>query len=664
MKTITIESLELSNWRAQSRKISFGRKTTISGRNRSGKSTVVDAVLWLLTGFDAEDRNNFQIFDTCREYTPQDNPPAWVEGIFNVDGTQYTLKKSAQTGWTRPRGSDTYVKKNTDEYRFFRDGVELSAGDYNAFVKSVFGDSEHLKFMMNIMRYRLMDWKSLRNVLSEIIGEINDEDYKGDFSNIRLLISKYGSLDAAKDVIKGRITPLRDSVGVAGKKKGKIEIEIDTLTDTKPDVANADKAAARADEIRKEIAGIDMQIAEAMQSLEPSGKEREEAQRRISETRNRIAESESAYESEFRKNVAGLTASLSAAEAENMTAKSKAAARDAEVKSKESMAESTMSDIERMRKFREELLEKNRKVKSMQFTEDRCPYCGQELPEDMLERQRKEFEDRKAAEHERIVAQGKRNNVMIEEAQKRVADLMHDIEVLKAQEYPLKETEQMRSDLEALRKSHVPFRSTSEYAELDAEIKKIESELHKAEDSDMESAAKEKIEDMKVAKAALLDELSLCSEVAGEVKTAKAIEEKIQKKREELKNSAAELARLEGLLASAEEMERQRAEIIRMRVARLFDWCTVEMEQKKKDGSMQPACNIMLDHVPSQVTNYASKVLIGIDLSDAFCRHYGVSLPLFIDNAESIDPDADVNPLRRQLVMLSRDDCEFMVEAE
>ena len=86
------------------------------------------------------------------------------------------------------------------------------------------------------------------------------------------------------------------------------------------------------------------------------------------------------------------------------------------------------------------------------------------------------------------------------------------------------------------------------------------------------------------------------------------------------------------------------------------------MEQRQKNGGTAPACNIILEGVPSQVSNTASKMLIGIDISNAFCRYLDTSLPMIVDNMESMDDGYDMNPEGRQEIFLARRDNDFMVE--
>lgn len=652
MKQIRLKTLVLSNWRAQNRRIDFSGKTLIRGRNRSGKSTTLDALLWLLTGYDSEDRYNYMLFDTSVAWSREDCQPAIVEGIFDIDGCEYSLKRRADMGWTRPRGAEEYVKKNTDDYSFYRDGVEMTSGDYGRFVESVFGPVDHLKFMLNISYYRSLDWKELRKSLAEIIGDVKDSDYEGDFSEISGMVSRYGSIDAVKDVLKGMVQPLRISVGTPAR-RGTLAVEIDTMEQNLPDTAEAEEAARRRDEIQKEIDGIDRQLAGISDSIRPMTEKRNARLKEIADMRSRMFMAEARYNRENDKRIFRMESDLKDAERHNQKMKDNAKSREKMKRDAEDRIYFLEKRLVELQDKRTELLERNRAVKEMEFRGDRCVYCGQTLPPDMLEDAKAGFEEKKEREHQAIVAEGRRNNENMASIRAEIQAIRMESQAESGEESPI-DTQDLRDALAKARGETVPFADTEEGRRMAAEIEEAERnlpELPKEDDPELMSR-----------KSALMLEYRTCSEKAGQIRERARLEHIIEEKRENLRKSAAELARIEGLMAKAEEMERQRAEIIGSRIRSMFSWCRVEMEQRKKDGTMQPACNIILDGVPSQVTNTASKMLVGIDLSNAFSVFHGVSLPLFVDNNESMDPDIDLNPKERQLVLLRREDCGFTVE--
>lgn len=654
MKEISIKTLELSNWRAQNKKIAFSGRTVISGRNRSGKSTTKDALLWLLTGYDSEDRYNYQLFDTTVEFTKENSVPAYVEGIFDIDGMEYTLKRMAEMGWSRPRGSDMYVKKTTDDYSFFRDGVALSSGDYMRFVESVFGPVQYLKFILNINYYMLLDWKALRTAFSEVIGEVNDSDYTGDYAEISQLLATYKSLDVIKEYLKQRRTPLRDSVGTA-ERKGSLSIEIETMRDNLPDVSEADRARERCIEIETMMLSIDKEMAGAADALQPYVERRRKETADIMKMRDDLSRREQEYEQSFRNAITDIDREIHNVNAENYLNRNQQERDKQDIAGNERRLEELALDIKRLQDRRKMLLEENRRCLEQEFSGDKCSYCGQELPADMLEDARRLFEAEKEREHQEIVARGKRNNMEMERIKKEMEDISKMNGELAAKGYPsAKDTAGLDRQKQELLGSHVPFRETEEYAIITKRIQQAEESLTEIPEADTSALRKKK--------EALLAEYRACSEKAGMISERDRMERRIADKEQDLKRSAVELAQIEGQLAKAEEMEREKAEIVRTRVKKFFSWCDVQMEQRQKNGGTAPACNIILEGVPSQVSNTASKMLIGIDISNAFCRYLDTSLPMIVDNMESMDDGYDMNPEGRQEIFLARRDNDFMVE--
>lgn len=654
MKEIRIKTLELSNWRAQNKKITFSGRTVISGRNRSGKSTTKDALLWLLTGYDSEDRYNYQLFDTTVEATKENSVPAYVEGVFDIDGMEYTLKRMAEMGWSRPRGSDTYVKKTTDDYSFFRDGVALSSGEYTRFVESVFGPVQYLKFILNINYYMLLDWKALRAAFAEVIGEVNDSDYTGDYSEISRLLATYKSLDVIKEYLKQRRTPLRDSVGTA-ERKGSLSIEIETMRDNLPDVSEADRARERCIEIETMMLSIDKEMAGAADALQPYVERRRKETADIMKMRDDLSRREQEYEQSFRNAIADIDREIHNINAENYLNRNQQERDKQDIAGNERRLEELALDIKRLQDRRKMLLEENRRCLEQEFSGDKCSYCGQELPADMLEDARRLFEAEKEREHQEIVARGKRNNMEMERVKKEMEDISKMNGELAAKGYPaFKDTTGFDRKKQELLGSHVPFQETEEYAIMTKRIQQAEESLTEIPEADTSALRKKK--------EALLAEYRACSEKAGMISEHDRMERRIADKEQDLKRSAVELAQIEGQLAKAEEMEREKAEIVRTRVKKFFSWCDVQMEQRQKNGGTAPACNIILEGVPSQVSNTASKMLIGIDISNAFCRYLDTSLPMIVDNMESMDDGYDMNPEGRQEIFLARRDNDFMVE--
>ena len=245
MKKVAIKTLLLDHWRAQNRAVRFAQDTHIKGDNRQGKSSVVNAILWLLTGSDEYDRTNYNLFDITVEQTYENAVPASVEAVFDIDGNEYTFKKVAKQGWARTRGSSTYERKGTDTYQFYVDGIEVSATNYKETVESLFAPIDKLKIMLNIRYFLMLDWKDMRKQLEFLVGEIKESDFKGDYGEIEADLKKYTTeqLKTAYRSQKREITKTTESLPQT----------IETLKRNLPDMSGVDESGKVVEECNAEL---------------------------------------------------------------------------------------------------------------------------------------------------------------------------------------------------------------------------------------------------------------------------------------------------------------------------------------------------------------------------------------------------------------------------
>ena len=187
MKKILLTNLSYTGFRGQTKSIDFYNEgtTTISGHNGSGKSTVFNAFLWLLTSFDAEDRSNYNLFD---ENSDEDAKTCSVTAYFLVDGSEAKLQKKARQNMVRSRESGEKYRKG-DSYEYFVNDMKCNAKFYNDFVEEHFGNVSRLKIMLNPNYYRLIEPSVLRGYFSELAGHVKPEEFKNDYKEVIELIN-------------------------------------------------------------------------------------------------------------------------------------------------------------------------------------------------------------------------------------------------------------------------------------------------------------------------------------------------------------------------------------------------------------------------------------------------------------------------------------------
>lgn len=644
MKDVILKRITLENWRAQNRIVEFSDITEIRGRNKEGKSSIMNAFLWLMTGYDEYDRLNYQLFDNTVKQTYENAVPASVEAVLDIDGYEYTFKKTAKQGWSRPRGKSEYERKGTDDYSFFADGIEVSATQYKSQIESLLAPIDKLKIMLNLRYFLMLDWKDMRKQLEAMVGEIESSDFKGDYSTILQDLVKY-TPDGMKSKYKQQIAEIKKNTYGLPK-------AIETLQTNLPDLKEVEEARNAIDEAKQQITDIDEKIVGAGDFAKPYIDKRNSELAEITKLQEEYNKAQSVYLSNFNDEVEKIQKEIREVDSYNaeVDKKNEKALSDKENAKKELKKMNDLLTV--LQKRHEELTEQNKECKARMFTGEKCSYCGQELPEDKLEEARKRFNEQKEKDHAYIVAQGKSNKEQMLNTEK-------CIEVLKAEiEKPLVTIERKdKNDLEAklddLKESFVSYDKTTEGKAKMSVIEEKRANLTVVPLQDNSALLN--------MKRVLLDEIETNSKKLGLKDEYDKQVEKIKNMQEQLRENSIEKAKLEGKLAKVKEYEEEKARIVSDRVNGKFRYVQIEMSETNKSGDIVPAC-VVKDNkgVNALVTNNASRVLCGIDIATAFQKFYGLSLPLFIDDYElfSEDNQPDVN---RQVIKLIVRNCAFQV---
>ena len=111
---IKLKSIHLNNYKGRgthSFSADFGDVTRISGRNKSGKSSVMDAYLDVLTGklADGSEPNSVRPHDENGNDLNRDDVVR--ELVFDIDGTETTVKKITSQKWVKEHGTTEQVFK-------------------------------------------------------------------------------------------------------------------------------------------------------------------------------------------------------------------------------------------------------------------------------------------------------------------------------------------------------------------------------------------------------------------------------------------------------------------------------------------------------------------------------------------------------------------------
>lgn len=619
-KKIILKSIELSNWRGQSRKVDFNDGVTmISGMNSCGKSSIFHAWLWLMTSWtSAHDVKNFNLFDNRYEISPE-TPKASVKATVNIDGYDYTIEKTAEAKFVRKRGSDVYEKAASDTYTIKLDEIETSATAFNEWVESNIGAIELLPYCLDghFFTELIEDKSKARKVLEGVVGEVKREDMKGDYSVIDEDMKRY-SVEQIEERTKNELRPLR-------ARMLEIPAIIDSKNETLAEYSRVDYDELMRDIEKKkaEIEDIDNRILGNGKAIEPILGRRDEILEIINFKTLALNDSRTAYLSKESAEIGALKVKIEEIKKINATVDAtnlSVERRKAELASRITRYE---SEVLRLETRREALLNDRAMVKARVFVDETCAYCGQELPLEMQERARAKFNESRARELEDIVTRGKNNNLEIERVKASIEEAKNELANIPMPSVKVDTTE-LEAELARLQSSFVPFESTSEYDKLTKEIENLKAIMPEIPTNDNEALTR--------AKRVVMNDLDELNRKYGLKYKADEIRHEIDMLRGELRSVGAEIARLEGKIDKCKEFGQEKADIVSFRVNDKLDGCSIDMWSTQKDGTLIPDVVLKgINGVKFGSLNFSDQIKVRIEIQRLFMSSVGVELPIFID---------------------------------
>ena len=116
-----------------------------------------------------------------------------------------------------------------------------------------------------------------------------------------------------------------------------------------------------------------------------------------------------------------------------------------------------------------------------------------------------------------------------------------------------------------------------------------------------------------------------------------------------------ELTELEHLEYIITEFSKAKSETIDARINGLFDIVRFRWIKYRINGEEQETCEATINGVPYASLNAAGRIAAGIDIINAICKFEGVTAPMFLDNAESVNVIPDTLSQQIRLIVSTDD---------
>ena len=646
MKEIILKRIKLNNWKTKNLDVFFGDKVTkISAENEVGKSSLQQAWNWLLCSYtSAVYPKNHELFDNRVELSPE-TPIASVKVWLSIDGMEYTIEKTAQAKFSRKRGSNEWNKDASDTYKLFIDEIETTATDFNGWIEHNICPVDMLVYCLDGSFFSVLaedDKKKSRKILENIVGEITNEDFSGDYSMLATDFAKGYTIEQIEERTKNQIKPIKDRMGkipalIEDKEKLVAEFE-------KVDYASIERQIANTKEA---IEKIDNDMLGIGESIKPILGERNRILDIINSKAFSFQERKKGYQEQFFAIRNDLTGKIKGIKQSNLSVQTRNEQKKCEYDYNCKNLERFKEELESLEEYRSQLAKQRDEVKARIFVEDKCAYCGQELPIDVLEKAKAQFNEQKQKELDTIVTQGKNTKQKIEDLNKRIQDLQVIID--KGCEFEkVEDTTQYEVDLANLDSKYIPFEQTDTAKALQAEIDELKKTLPEIPSNDNESLLN--------AKKTLLSALESLNRSLGGKDKANTIKAEIDTLKCELRGLGNDIARLEGVLAKCKEYIEERADIISNRINTQLIGCKIKMYETQKNGDIVPSCVIVSDTgVKFATQSNSARIKTNIAIQQMFLKHYDISLPIFVDEC-SVFSSSNLPKIDNQTIYLFASD--------
>ena len=642
-KTITIKDFKGI---LGERKITFNPTLTqILGANHAGKTTIVDAVQWVLFGKNSIGLAVFGI-------DPMDENGEVIHHLDNTvvleltaDGKDYKLEKVRSETWTKPRKqSEAEMTGHTTKY--FVNGNKYTQKDYMAFVDGLCKESL-FKAITTPSYFPSLPAEDQRNLLTKMVGKAADEDIAGDNEDFKALLQELGGTDLRKfrEQLRYKIGELKKYIEEMPSRISENTEELKSLEAGRPDF---DLTRKRIKEVEKGIENTDKELADLSRTVDAEFNERTRERTEINKLKSRM---QAIVQSCQDKNTAEERKHKKATD----DAKYEIELTERAIRNAKAAIEDGQADLNKIAitidDFKKRWTALNQSTFSWDSNREICPACHQRLPQNDIVKMKEEmegnFNDSKSKQFDALEAEAARIKKRKSEAEA----------IIKNAQDKLEKLEQQRKEQEENLQKAQEAKPALSYHTDDEEYRQLQMDVN-ARTAALEARTEEETNDTRVKQEASLKQRKAeQNRLRDELRDELAKEQRITDKQNRIKELevrqqtlSQQLTELEKKDYTAEQFTIAKTENLEKKVNELFTNVQFKMfESHITTGGIKPTCECTMHGTPYRDLSTSEKINAGIDIINAMCAFNDTYAPLLIDNAESI---TDILPTRSQQILL------------
>lgn len=644
MNRITLKSLTLDHFKGQAHlKLAFdGQDAAIYGDNAAGKTTVYDALTWLLFGKDSRGQSGFDIKPLNADGQVKDHGAITsVEAVFETLEGDISLRRTYYEVWKTKRGSAAEAfDGNSSDY--FVDGVPSKKYEFERRVGELV--SEDVFRLLTGVTYFCadLDWRERRKVLFDVSGVADDGEIMAQAPQFQPLAEAMGRLTL--DDYKKKLQTERKGLNTA---RNNVPVRLDECQKAVRELDGLDFPALRAERdqraAQRDILSAELLKLDHGQLLDTKRNEHGALHNKLM-----MLESENAA---FRQSQVIPRCDDGAALRQELDILKQSLSRWS---NEAAMCAGEKEDCDKeVEACRARWADANAQA----FGGGSCPTCGQALTGKLLEEAAGRFAQEKETRLKSIVADADRFKRRSAEIGAKYEALLGHIADAEAR------ISKLEAQLEAVKPTVQPeIADRAGYAEeraaLMGQLEALNSEIAALSS---ESAAIKAETQGKIA--ALSEEITAIEGTLAKESVLTFTVERMDALRAEARDTAARIEALDKLLYLCDEFTRYKIKFIEDSINSRFHLARFRLFSEQINGGLADCCEATVDGVPYASLNNGARINVGMDVIGALSEHYGVKVPLFVDNAESV---TGLLPVDTQVIRLvvSEQDKELRCEYE
>lgn len=638
--------------------------TVISGKNGLGKSTIVNAIMYALFGKDING-NSLDIKTFDKDHNIIKEIPHEVEltvrvhciGEEGASNQVIVLKRTLTDSWN--------VDKCTNTYKYFVNGEICTANDYCNVVDSICPyDAFRLCSSTRDFVYR--PWQEQRNKLQALVGDITTEDITEGNSKYDFVVEALKQQDIDKLVhhIKYKRKEVQEQLDA-------VPIRLEELNKSLPEEQDWEALTSEKAQLNEKL----VDLANKIQDIRTGGADKV----RLDAIRKKIEFAE--------KRKRNMETGASSLATENATkhqsdvitsdvAVKKAQSTVDELKQKmngysetEIHAKQQKEDCEKKAdEINDKIDEATKRTWSWNAEDGICPHCGQTLPAADVERikheSEKRFNDRKASDLKTLdedfnnlqQAYTELKNLLEKNDEERKVttnQLVEAHKVLKEAEY-----HKLEVDAEVPETYEQILAKKEEYQQVVKELSDLEVELNKPSETSSEDSAK-MLAELEKEREPIGIRYNEVLELLATKETYDRISTRIREINEDKLTYQTQLDELDEKLDIANDYNQKSCQLLEDRVNGHFSYVKWSLFKTTLDGEKKPFCECYHAGVPYSRLNTAAKVNAGIDIAYTFARYNEISVPMLLDECESVNHPICRGGQQIRFVVTTDDELKF-----